>query len=434
MDLSDAYQYSMATATADSAAGTAEISALVSFVTTVVNAAKAQADAMADAAEARVVTEVGHALTATADEAAAATTAAKAVASAQAAAATATVAAGQVLAIAAIGAGKVFADANIDASLTASNGAVDAVHTSVVASIGVNLVASTAAIGLALLRENGAISALTDAQKTVINAAHASTLANLAADLSRRNANEALDDPIAIAAAQKAAADGVKAAWQNVSNLQARAASAFAGTGPNGGGFAMTFAGLFTIDSWSSFVISWDYVLGDFQSGWFAQVSNFSAGWGDTLSFGLTSGVRYLLGYKTAVDFSSNAYFGGQIVGTLHGLAMMGANAATNIARQGSVVRYFWDPRTWKSVVRTWSGRPPILRANGLSLHHVLIPQRWTWVPAGFRNAGMNYMVMSAWRNSVTLNRLAPLRPVEWAYRFGYLTQFNPLVNPLVGQ
>ncbi|MFN9717383.1 MAG: hypothetical protein ACK58L_01735, partial [Planctomycetota bacterium] len=48
-------------------------------------------------------------------------------------------------------------------------------------------------------------------------------------------------DPIAIAAAQKAAADGVKAAWQNVSNLQARAASTFAGTGPNGGGFAITF-------------------------------------------------------------------------------------------------------------------------------------------------------------------------------------------------
>jgi hypothetical protein len=126
--------------------------------------------------------------------------------------------------------------------LTASNGAVDAVHTYVVASIGVNLVASTVATGLALLRENGAISALTDAQKTVINAAHASTLANLAADLSGRNANEALDDPIVIAAAGKAAADGVKAAWQNVSNLQARAASTFAGTGPNGGGFAMTFA------------------------------------------------------------------------------------------------------------------------------------------------------------------------------------------------
>ena len=130
----------------------------------------------------------------------------------------------------------------------------------------------------------------------------------------------------------------------------------------------------------------------------------------------------------------SNAYFAGQIVGTLHGLAMMGANAATNIARQGSIVRYFWDPRTWKSVVRTWSGRPPILRANGLSLHHVLIPQRWTSVLAGFRNAGMNYIFMSTWRNSVILNRLAPLRPVEWAYRFGYLTQFNPLFNPLVGQ
>ena len=197
----------------------------------------------------------------TADEAAAVKTAAKAVASAEATAATATVAAGQVLAIVAIGAGKVFADANIAASLTASNGTIDAVHTYVVASIGVNLVASTVATCLALLRENGAISALTDAQKTAINAAHAATLANLAADLSGRNANEALDDPIAIAAAQKAAADGVKAAWQNVSNLQARAASTFTGTGPNGGGFAMTFAG-FTAGVGDVFQIGWAGVVG----------------------------------------------------------------------------------------------------------------------------------------------------------------------------
>jgi len=27
-----------------------------------------------------------------------------------------------------------------------------------------------------------------------------------------------------------------------------------------------------------------------------------------------------------------------------------------------------------------------------------------------------------------------PFRPIEWAYRFGYLTQLNPFINPLIGQ
>jgi len=139
------------------------------------------------------------------------------------------------------GAEQTIATASIDASLTASNDAVDAVHTYVVVSIGVNLIASTAATGFALLREHSAINAMTTAQKEAINAASTATLVNLAADLTGRNASESLDDPIAIAAATNNAAQSVKAAWQNVNNLQARAASTFAGTGP--GGFAMTFAG-----------------------------------------------------------------------------------------------------------------------------------------------------------------------------------------------
>jgi hypothetical protein len=318
--------------------------------------------------------------------------------------------------------------------LTASNDAADAVHTYVVASIGVKLIASTAATGFALLRENSAITAMTTAQKSAINATHTATLSNLADDLTGRNASEALDDPIAIAAAGKSAAEANKAAWENVRNLQARAAITFAGTGPGAGGFAMGVAGFFSWDSWSQFVISWDYALGDMQTGWFAQTSNFFAGWGDTLSFGLTSGFRSLLGYNSAVDFESNAYLGGQIVGTFHGFAMMGVNASANMLRQGSVLRYFWDPRTWRSVVRTWSGSPASLKVNALSLHHVLIPQRWVLIPQGIRNAGFNYMAMSAWRNSVTLNRLSPFRPIEWAYRFGYLTQLNPFINPFIGQ
>jgi hypothetical protein len=211
------------------------------FVLTSASAGTQEAKAISAAA--RIATEVGNALIATADEAAAATAAAKSVAGAQALAAGASVLAGQVLTIAAAGAGKVFADANIAASLTASNDAADAVHTYVVASIGVNLIASTAATGFALLRENAAITAMTTAQKSAINATHTATLSNLADDLIGRNASEALDDPIAIAAAGNAAAAANKAAWETVRNLQARAAITFAGTGPGAGGFSMGFAG-----------------------------------------------------------------------------------------------------------------------------------------------------------------------------------------------
>jgi hypothetical protein len=51
---------------------------------------------------------------------------------------------------------------------------------------------------------------MTTAQKAAINAACTATLANLASDLIGRNASEALDDPIAIAAATNNAAQAVK--------------------------------------------------------------------------------------------------------------------------------------------------------------------------------------------------------------------------------
>jgi RHS repeat-associated protein len=67
---------------------------------------------------------------------------------------------------------------------------------------------------------------------------------------------------------------------------------------------------------WVQFVNAWDNVLGHHRIGWFAQGSNFFAGWGDTLSFGLTSYARQGLGYDDVVDYDSGAYFGGQVVGT----------------------------------------------------------------------------------------------------------------------
>jgi len=127
------------------------------------------------------------------------------------------------------------ADASIDAAQTAADGTVDLVYTFTVASIGVRFIATTAATGFALLRENNSITAVSTAQREAINAGYTKAIDDLAADLDGHNANEALDDSIAIAAAQQSAKQGIRAAWQNVNNFQARAAETFAETGPVAG-------------------------------------------------------------------------------------------------------------------------------------------------------------------------------------------------------
>src|SRR5579875_3028511 len=205
-------------------------------------------------------------------------------------------------------------------------------------------------------------------------------------------------------------------------------------------------------EDWSDWVVShlpqsWVNYLGSHDSDLIGNTSNFFAGWGDTLSFGVTSYVRQWGGWD-AVNYNSGAYFYGQLTGTGHGLSMMGINGGTNIARQmggargglwTGVGRYFRDGRNWNTVRRMWSGHPPILRTRGWDLHHVIFPQRWAvgrggWIPDRFVNAGFNYMPMGAWRNRVWMNWGAPVRPLEWAYRMGYVSQFNPLVNPWFGR
>ncbi len=182
-------------------------------------------------------------------------------------------------------------------------------HAYVVASIGVNLIASTAATGFALLREHSAINAMTTAQKAAINAACTATLANLASDLTGRNASETLDDPIAIAAATNNAAQAVKSAWQNVNNLQSRAASTFAGIGP--GGFAMTVAG-FTGWVGDQFEIVWAGGVGLFHGG--AIVVN-------SLTFGSNDSLN---GYVDGLIETN-----GGVYGTAQGLADAGTTLLT---------------------------------------------------------------------------------------------------------
>ncbi len=52
--------------------------------------------------------------------------------------------------------------------------------------------------------------------------------------------------------------------------------------------------------------------------------------------------------------------------------------------------RFFYDARTFDKIRRVyWSSHGP---AAGRSLHHWLIPQRWSFIPQGIRNAGFNLL------------------------------------------
>jgi RHS repeat-associated protein len=198
-------------------------------------------------------------------------------------------------------------------------------------------------------------------------------------------------------------------------------------------------SGLWT---WCEFVNSWDSVLGDRHTGWFAWFSNFSAGWADELSFGLTNRFRSWLGYNDVVDHNSNAYGAGEWAGIIHSLLMLkahlGRNAVAQMGRQGSFLtrlgrgfrRLIWDNRGFRSAVRPmWSGNPPRLLRTGRHLHHALIPHnRWgRWIPRGFRNAGFNYVPISArlnrYMNGSTWTRTA----AEWAFRGGLLTEYSAI-------
>src|SRR5439155_12610436 len=59
---------------------------------------------------------------------------------------------------------------------------------------------------------------------------------------------------------------------------------------------------------------------------WFATVSDFSAGIGDTVSGGLTRRVRQGLGYDDAVEYRSRAYGAGRVAGEVLNVGLMAAN------------------------------------------------------------------------------------------------------------
>ena len=158
----------------------------------------------------------------------------------------------------------------------------------------------------------------------------------------------------------------------------------------------------------------WDWATTDGLQ----NLSDAIAGFGDTLSLGITRKIRKSGGYDRAVDPCSGWYVVGDATGTIYGLAMGGISTFRAVRIMGGVRgglakgarRFFSDPRNFKTISRQyWEGRRG---ANGWHLHHWLIPRR-----AGGPNAGWNLLELpgnlNSWMNGTSLPRNA----AEWAIR-----------------
>jgi len=102
------------------------------------------------------------------------------------------------------------------------------------------------------------------------------------------------------------------------------------------------------------------------------------------------------IGGGTYAAYTGKSIWKGALIGAGLG-AVAGAGiylAFTGFAaiQTGALQRFFLDPRTFTTISRQyWQEFGP---AVGRSLHHWLIPQRWTWVPQAIRNAGFNLLEM----------------------------------------
>jgi RHS repeat-associated protein len=148
---------------------------------------------------------------------------------------------------------------------------------------------------------------------------------------------------------------------------------------------------------------------------WLKDLSDFSAAFGSVLSFGLTDVINNATGASSVINKCSGAYSAGKWSGIGLSVAFGVAHLGRNALYQGAE-RLVSDPRTWGSVRSSWSVAAgegiPWLRANGVSLHHWLIPQRW-----GAVNAGFNYLPISAELNSFMNGSTALRSAAEWAFR-----------------
>lgn len=108
---------------------------------------------------------------------------------------------------------------------------------------------------------------------------------------------------------------------------------------------------------------------------------DFSAGFGDTISFSLTKQAREYMDIDS-VDYSSDAYSYGEYAGYAHG-AFAGFAHFGRHAWNVGVKKFFWDKRTYGSVQRQWSQAVGGYKGK-YELHHWFTPQSFGGTSAGW--------------------------------------------------
>ena len=107
---------------------------------------------------------------------------------------------------------------------------------------------------------------------------------------------------------------------------------------------------------------------------WLDNLTNISAGLGDTISFGITDFLRDGFGISDAVDKDTYSYGFGVAAGMLHGALSGGGGIlkggkALRAGTKHPIKRLFVDNRKWNSISKAlWKGN-----ANGMHAHHWLI-------------------------------------------------------------
>ena len=180
-----------------------------------------------------------------------------------------------------------------------------------------------------------------------IDATH--TLQVAMAGYARTAANDAAtkDDPVAIAEAEKAKAQGILSAQQEHADIQNRAVWEFSGQGPYGWtSFVGESIGFFTgtndglLDTMSEFG---DWAWNDGLD----MATDFTTGWADGLTGGAHARVRQFLGIDDYVNYDSYSYMGGQITGSVHGFMLGGgAGAVAHSGRAYAIARGFTTVET----------------------------------------------------------------------------------------
>ncbi|MDX2188017.1 MAG: RHS repeat-associated core domain-containing protein [Opitutaceae bacterium] len=111
----------------------------------------------------------------------------------------------------------------------------------------------------------------------------------------------------------------------------------------------------------------------------------------DTMGKNFTDPALKTIGKEAALFVATNGAL--RAGGAALSYARGAFSAGGGLTRIG---RFFYDNRAFRTTISReyWSGTS----AGGSSLHHWLIPQRWTWVPQGIRNGGWNLLELPPMR------------------------------------